>query len=114
MTERNLLIFEFSQSILFCFLGRALGTQSLIVTPDQHNGNSICRSLGTLNSKQKSICRSYPDLLVGVAVGAKHAIDECKYQFRSRRWNCPVVSERNSVFGPILKRGKLNCNHVGK
>lgn len=57
--------------------------------------------------------------------GARLAIQECKYQFRNRRWNCPTHDDGHGgpIFGKILQKGEyllkeclfysiLNCNVV--
>ncbi len=66
---------------------------------------SICNSLQNISEKQKQLCKRYPDLLQSVALGAKISIEECKYQFKDTRWNCPVINDGTSVFGKILEKG---------
>jgi len=85
----------------------ALGTSGLnVVLPDNIRktfSSSICNRLTSINEKQKQLCREYPDLLPSIALGAKISIEECKHQFKSSRWNCPI-NRGSSVFGKILEK----------
>lgn len=66
-----------------------------------------CHEMPGLSAGQGRLCHLYNDHMFAVAVGAQQAIQECKYQFQQRRWNCSTVSDdNNSVFGPIYKLGK--------
>ena len=95
--------------ILVSFICRALGTSGLnVVLPENIRktfSSSICNQLTSINEKQKQLCREYPDLLPSIALGAKISIEECKHQFKSSRWNCPI-NHGSSVFGKILEKGK--------
>lgn len=64
-----------------------------------------CHEMPGLSAGQGRLCHLYNDHMYAVAIGAQQAIQECKYQFQQRRWNCSV-SDDNSVFGPIYKFGK--------
>ena len=93
---------------MLCSIFRALGTGSLnIVIPENirsTSSSSICSKLTSISEKQRKLCREFPDLLPSVALGAKISIEECKHQFQSSRWNCPV-NDGSSVFGKILEKG---------
>lgn len=55
---------------------------------------SICDQLAeTLDSKQVQFCKKHPGFMLSVQTGASRAIDECKFQFRTRRWNCSTLDE---------------------
>ncbi|CAG5128215.1 unnamed protein product, partial [Candidula unifasciata] len=55
------------------------------------DSNSICKKTRRLAGIQKTICKREPEIVAEVAKGAKIALMECKYQFRSRRWNCTTA-----------------------
>ncbi|KAB7506031.1 Protein Wnt-4 [Armadillidium nasatum] len=38
-------------------------------------------------------CRDHPAFMKAVRDGAKWAIEECQFQFRTRRWNCSTLNE---------------------
>ena len=66
----------------------AAGGTALLGTP------SICDQLAdTLDAKQVQFCKKHPGFMVSVQTGATRAIDECKFQFRTRRWNCSTLDE---------------------
>lgn len=61
-----------------------------------------------LRRKQRRLVRDNPGVLAAVARGLKLAVDECQYQFKDRRWNCPTsdfLKEKN-IFGKIVQIGK--------
>jgi len=55
---------------------------------------------------QKLMINTTPKLIELIAKGASLATLECRRQFQYRKWNCPI-SNTGSVFGKILKKGKL-------
>ncbi|MBN3316204.1 WNT1 protein, partial [Atractosteus spatula] len=61
-------------------------------------------SLQLLSRRQRRLIRQNPGVLHAIAGGLHAAIKECKWQFRSRRWNCPTTQSPN-VFGKIVNRG---------
>lgn len=64
------------------------GGTALLGTP------SICDQLAdTLDAKQVQFCKKHPGFMVSVQTGASRAIDECKFQFRTRRWNCSTLDD---------------------
>lgn len=50
----------------------------------------------------------HPSAIYSVSEGAKKAIEQCQIQFRDERWNCSVVENEQSVFGPTLDRGQFS------
>ena len=42
---------------------------------------------------QVKFCKRNPGFMDSVRLGAVRAIDECQYQFRSRRWNCSSLQD---------------------
>jgi wingless-type MMTV integration site family protein 1 len=61
-----------------------------------------------LRRKQRRLVKDNPGVLAAVARGLKLAVDECQYQFKDRRWNCPTsdfLKEKN-IFGKIVQIGK--------
>ena len=63
-----------------------------------------CNELSGLAKKQKKVCRRHVDVMNAVKDGAVRAIDECQWQFRTRRWNCSYV-DSNTIFGNALSQG---------
>lgn len=49
----------------------------------------------------------HPGTISALQNGARMAIDECKFQFQNRRWNCPTqdVGNGGPIFGKILEKG---------
>ena len=62
-----------------------------------------------LTKKQRRLVAKNPGTILAVAKGARMAVDECQYQFKERRWNCPVEENGHggSIFGKILEKGKI-------
>ncbi|XP_013405759.1 protein Wnt-5a-like, partial [Lingula anatina] len=52
--------------------------------------------------EQKKLCIKDDDILQVIARGARKGIQECQYQFRTRRWNCPTKNSTD-VFGKVLQ-----------
>nr|ALL53302.1 Wnt4 ligand [Thamnocephalus platyurus] len=69
---------------------------------------------GALVGKQLKICRNHPGFMASVRSGAVAAIDECKFQFKARRWNCSSLEDLqeqqlmsfNKMTSPKKKTGK--------
>ncbi|XP_061183958.1 protein Wnt-1-like isoform X1 [Saccostrea echinata] len=64
-------------------------------------------SLLPLTKKQRKLVTKNPGTILALTNGARMAIDECKFQFRNRRWNCPTqdVGNGGPIFGKILEKG---------
>ena len=62
-------------------------------------------SLALLSRRQRRLIRQNPGILHAIATGLHTAVQECKWQFRSRRWNCPTTHSP-VVFGKIVNRGE--------
>ncbi|XP_076461429.1 protein Wnt-1-like [Babylonia areolata] len=60
-----------------------------------------------LTKRQRKLITRNPGAILAVAKGARMATDECQFQFRNRRWNCPTYWDGHgaSVFGKILQKG---------
>ncbi|XP_072167511.1 protein Wnt-7b-like [Diadema setosum] len=67
----------------------------------------FCRSHTWFTKRQLKLCHLHPDLIGSVTQGAMAGIFECRYQFRSHRWNCPI-SNVTAVFG----KNKLRTRNV--
>ena len=52
-----------------------------------------------LAPQQRVICVTRPDAMVIVAEAGKLALDECRHQFRSSRWNCTNIHGTRLVLG---------------
>ncbi|KAK3082676.1 hypothetical protein FSP39_002316, partial [Pinctada imbricata] len=76
---------------------------------DLHSNTQLYNSpsLLPLTKRQRRLVAKNPDVILALMGGARMAIDECKFQFRHRRWNCPTkdVGHGGSIFGKILERG---------
>lgn len=71
-------------------------------------GQPTCYTLPGLSPGQIRLCQLYMDHMNAVAIGARQALSECKYQFQNRRWNCSLVNDVN-LFGPVTSMGKCSC-----
>lgn len=71
-------------------------------------GQPTCYTLPGLSPGQIRLCQLYMDHMNAVAIGARQALSECKYQFQNRRWNCSLVNDVN-LFGPVTSMGKCFC-----
>merc|ERR1712223_2030791 len=61
---------------------------------DNGSPDQMCNSMkGSLIKKQVSFCKRNPTFMESVRLGAARAIDECQFQFRSRRWNCSTLDD---------------------
>jgi len=68
----------------------------------------VCDSMkGSLIKKQVKFCKRNPGFMDSVRLGAVRAIDECQYQFRSRRWNCSSLQDN------VNKHVNLIRAHLG-
>ena len=71
-----------------------------------------------LTKKQRRLVMKHTGTILAVAKGARMAVEECKYQFKDRRWNCPVDDNGHggSIFGKIIDKGKfrLSLSHLWK
>uniref|UniRef100_A0A2M4CIM5 Protein Wnt n=1 Tax=Anopheles darlingi TaxID=43151 RepID=A0A2M4CIM5_ANODA len=64
----------------------------------------LCYSVSALSGGQQKLCAQHTSIMPAISRGARAAIQECKHQFRNRRWNCSTVDDV-SVFGPISNIG---------
>lgn len=76
-----------------------------IEDPEIVQARAICSALPGLASKQVDVCMKHPNAIYSVSDGAKKAIEQCQFEFRHERWNCSVMENEQSVFGPTLDRG---------
>jgi len=85
----SLLLIQCASAIQWLALWRASSVAS-IGTP------SICDQLAqTMDYKQIQFCKKHPGFMLSVQSGASRAIDECKFQFRTRRWNCSTLGHQD-------------------
>lgn len=84
----SILAIQSASAIQWLALSRSSAVASAIGTP------FICDQLAeTLDTKQVQFCKKHPGFMMSVQTGASRAIDECKFQFRTRRWNCSTLDE---------------------
>ncbi|XP_053679016.1 protein Wnt-5-like [Anopheles nili] len=65
---------------------------------------NLCYTLSALSGGQQKLCAQHTSIMPAISRGARAAIQECKHQFRNRRWNCSIVNDE-SVFGPVSNIG---------
>lgn len=65
----------------------------------------LCSQLPGLSPGQTRVCELFMDHMPAVAIGARQAIEECQFQFHTRRWNCSTPYG-SGVFGPEHKLGE--------
>ena len=54
----------------------------------------VCEKFrGSLVRQQVRFCKENPVFMDSVKRGAIWAIDECQFQFRTRRWNCSTLND---------------------
>ncbi|XP_028824246.1 protein Wnt-4a isoform X2 [Denticeps clupeoides] len=70
-----------------------------------------CEKLRGLIQRQVQICKRNLEVMDAVRRGAQLAIDECQFQFRSRRWNCSTL-ETVPVFGKVVTQGTREAAFV--
>ena len=80
------------------YRSRAVGSP-LLMDP-----NRICRKSRKVGNKQREICRDEPEIVDEAIKGATLAIQECQFQFKDRRWNCPT---KHRGIRKVLRLGRL-------
>ena len=70
----------------------------------------MCNNIAGLVSIHRELCLENPDVMVATGKGARLGVKECQRQMKDQRWNCSTVPRDNSVFGKIMKKGRLNCS----
>lgn len=61
----------------------------------------------TLTRRQKRLCRREPGLAETLRESVRLSLLECRYQFRSERWNCSLDGR-----GSLLKRGEAHGLYI--
>ncbi|XP_058820409.1 protein Wnt-5 [Topomyia yanbarensis] len=64
----------------------------------------LCFKVNGLSGGQQKLCAQHTSVMPAISRGARAAIQECKQQFRHRRWNCTTI-EDDTVFGPVSNIG---------
>ncbi|TRY79686.1 hypothetical protein TCAL_09898 [Tigriopus californicus] len=81
----------------------------MVDPPDQ-----VCNEMkGSLIKKQIKFCKRHPMFMDSVRVGALRAMDECQYQFRSRRWNCSSFEDKMNTDFDAIKTNLESPNYQG-
>lgn len=76
------------------------------------DGGIICNRIPGLVPEQRKLCRSYPDAMAAVGVGANLGLEECRFQFRYNRWNCSVAKEAEGPLQLVSTIGKNSFIHI--
>lgn len=75
------------------------------------SAKEICNHIRGLSARQKTICHTRPDAMVAIGKGARKAVEECQWQFRTSRWNCSLRSNTSSLeLGNSLQLGELSLH----
>eukprot|EP00094_Tigriopus_californicus_P010259 TCALIF_09897-PA protein Name:"Similar to wnt4a Protein Wnt-4a (Danio rerio)" AED:0.67 eAED:0.83 QI:0/0/0/1/1/1/2/0/218 len=86
-----------------------IGSVAMVDPPDQ-----VCNEMkGSLIKKQIKFCKRHPMFMDSVRVGALRAMDECQYQFRSRRWNCSSFEDKMNTDFDAIKTNLESPNYQG-
>lgn len=80
------------------------------------DGGIICNRIPGLVPEQRKLCRSYPDAMAAVGVGANLGLEECRFQFRYNRWNCSVAKDAEGPLQLVSTIGKKRARwrHISK
>ena len=66
--------------------------------------NKHCRDLKYLRSSvQQKLCVRNTKVISIMGRGARQAMDECKYQFKFKRWNCTTFKQPQNVYGSVTR-----------
>ncbi|XP_065200658.1 protein Wnt-5b-like [Planococcus citri] len=65
----------------------------------------VCNKLKGLSSGQLKHCHLYEDHMDFVNKSIRNSLKECQWQFRYQKWNCSIISQKPTFFGPVLKFG---------
>ncbi|GAB6022554.1 Protein Wnt-4 [Chamberlinius hualienensis] len=75
------------------------------------NNADMCEKMTGLITRQVRICKRNLDMMNSVGSGAQRAIDECQYQFSTRRWNCSL-SDDSRLFSKVISVGTREAAFV--
>ncbi|XP_031572227.1 protein Wnt-7a-like isoform X2 [Actinia tenebrosa] len=56
----------------------------------------ICTRIKGLSAQQMRFCEKNPAAMESITDGYHLGVDECKYQFRKRRWNCTSLGSKHT------------------
>jgi wnt family len=79
-----------------------------------------CRYADALTRQQKALlCQHHQQLVDAIRQAALSTLDECRYQFRNERWNCPIAVQRvedRRLLQKVPKEGnkRYNCHNLKK
>ncbi|XP_032235280.2 protein Wnt-7b isoform X8 [Nematostella vectensis] len=69
------------------------GSKKLFVDSVAIPPSIICTRIQPLSAKQMRFCEDKPGTMVSISQGYDLGVEECKYQFRNKRWNCSLLGE---------------------
>jgi len=64
---------------------------------------AICRRSRRVGAIQHEMCESESEVVREVSLSVAMALDECRYQFTDRRWNCST--QRRRIAAKLIKMG---------
>jgi hypothetical protein len=74
---------------------------------------TILKSFPFFAVLQINFCKRNPSFMDSVRLGAARAIDECQFQFRSRRWNCSTLEDNINDNMEMITTHLNNMNNMG-
>ncbi|KAK6180500.1 hypothetical protein SNE40_012645 [Patella caerulea] len=93
------------------YLGVSSSYQSLVEEIKHLPGRKKCSNLAFLAPRQQELCSLEDKIIEVIHEGASMGIEECQYQFQTRRWNCSTFNTTN-VFGQILKIKSRETSYI--
>ena len=66
----------------------------------------MCNVVGLVNV-QRQLCQENPDVMISIGKGAQLGVAECQRQLKDELWNCSTVPRDVSVFGKVLRKGRV-------
>jgi len=61
---------------------------------------------------QQSFCRRNFDFADTLKRAAKLTLDECQFQFKSRRWNCSISEDKKNIFAKLPESGLRESSFI--
>lgn len=66
----------------------------------------MCDNVPGLVSRQRQLCRRYPEAMLSIGRGVAAWTAECQHQFRRHRWDCNALERGQRLLGRVLLRSE--------